>query len=360
MRLLIITQKVDLDDSALGFFHRWIEALAEKFAFIKVICLGKGHYNLPANVIVYSLGKEEGLSRLKYIWRFYKYIWRLKRDYDVVFVHMNPEYVLLGGLLWRFWRKVIGLWYVHKSVNIKLRIAEKLSHLIFSASRESFRLPSYKLRILGHAIDTDLFAPAGERKGDFQRISLITAGRIAPIKDYETLIAAAEMLQKRGVEIEIKIIGGPVLDKDRFYLKKLQRIIAEKKLEAAINFLGETPHHNIPDFLREADIFIHMSRTGSVDKSVLEAMACAVPVLTSNEAVIKDVLGPYQNLLSYPAGNAGALTEKIIFLNQMPLTERETLCKELRGIVVLKHNMKQVIYNIYALFNDLYVERHRN
>src|SRR3989344_6741688 len=57
MRLLIVTQKVDKNDPVLGFFHRWIEKFAKNFERVTVICLGKGEYNLPANVKVLSLGK---------------------------------------------------------------------------------------------------------------------------------------------------------------------------------------------------------------------------------------------------------------------------------------------------------------
>lgn len=56
---MIVTQKVDVNDPILGFFHRWVEEFAKHFERITVICLQKGEYNLPANVKVFSLGKEE-------------------------------------------------------------------------------------------------------------------------------------------------------------------------------------------------------------------------------------------------------------------------------------------------------------
>ena len=141
MKLLIITQKVDRNDPILGFFHRWIIEFAKHFESIAVICLFEGEHNLPANVKVLSLGKEEGGARisktLRYIVRFYNYIWRERKNYDAVFVHMNPIYVVLGGVLWRMWKKKISLWYTHKSVDLKLRAAEKFVHFIFTASRST-------------------------------------------------------------------------------------------------------------------------------------------------------------------------------------------------------------------------------
>jgi len=73
MRILIITQKVDLDDPLLGFFHRWLEEFAEHTECVHVVCLEEGRHTLPQNVAVTSLGKERGASRLEYLATFYHY-----------------------------------------------------------------------------------------------------------------------------------------------------------------------------------------------------------------------------------------------------------------------------------------------
>ena len=79
MRLLIVTQKVDEHDAVLGFFHRWIVGLAKHCERMTVICLEEGAHHVPENVKVLSLGKEEGVNKLGYLYRFYKNIWRERR-----------------------------------------------------------------------------------------------------------------------------------------------------------------------------------------------------------------------------------------------------------------------------------------
>ena len=58
MKLLIITQKVDKNDQLLGFFIDWIAGFSHKFEEVTVLCLEKGEFNLPENVEVISLGKD--------------------------------------------------------------------------------------------------------------------------------------------------------------------------------------------------------------------------------------------------------------------------------------------------------------
>jgi hypothetical protein len=70
MKLLVITQKIDIDDDILGFFHRWVEKFAENLDRVYVICLWEGKHSLPRNVKVYLACREMS----KFI------LWARKRD----------------------------------------------------------------------------------------------------------------------------------------------------------------------------------------------------------------------------------------------------------------------------------------
>jgi hypothetical protein len=147
MNLLVTTQIVDSTDPRLGFFHQWLEEFAKHCEHVEVICLYEGTHALPQNVSVHSLGKEKrAASSVAYAYRFLRLSYKLRNQYSAVFVHMNPEYVVLGSVFWCLWNKRIGLWYLHKSVNLKLRLATLLADVIFTASEESFRLKSRNYR----------------------------------------------------------------------------------------------------------------------------------------------------------------------------------------------------------------------
>jgi len=281
MRLLIITQKVDTDDAILGFFHRWIKEFAEYYDGLIIICLEKGRYNLPSHVSVHSLGKEDGATKLQYILNFYTYVWRERKNYDNVFVHMNPEYIVLAGWLWKILNKNIFLWYTHKQVSWQLRVAEIFAKKIFTASEKSFRLPSDKVKVMGHGIDVEKFVPSQTKP---VRRTLLTVGRISETKQIKEIIEIFEKMRISIKDLQLMIVGSPIYKKDQIYFERVKEYIAEKGLGENIHFLGSVPNQELPRYYQQASLFVNLSKTGSLDKAVLEAMSCDVPVVTTNEA----------------------------------------------------------------------------
>lgn len=315
MKLLIVTQAVDMEDPALGFFHRWIEEFAKHAERVEVMCLKEGKHALPANVRVHSLGKpcsakatQGAGARIKYVFRFCTLIWRLRHEYDAVFVHMNPEYVVLGGLVWRLLGKRIGLWYVHKSVDLKLRAAVCLAHDVFTVSREGFFLTTRKLRVVGHGIDTAAFrAPIGP----FHKpLRIVSAGRITPLKNLDALIDIVALLKERGIDAEATLIGAPALPSDEAYRESLKVRTKERGISDRIHFAGSAPHAQMPEQYRQFDISINLCPTGGMDKAVLESMAAGLLVFVSNRA-FTDVLGPHASALIFQEKDVRACVDKI-------------------------------------------------
>lgn len=329
-RILIVTQKVAANDPVLGFFYRWIVEFAKHFDFVTVICLEKGSEILSNKIKVLSLGKEKKNSRLQYMRLFYKYISEEKGNYDVVFVHMNPIYVVLGGLFWRQKNKKIFLWYTHKSVDWKLRIAEKLSYKIFTASKESFRLKSNKVKVMGHGIDIDALVPAAPVL--HKSPVVLSVGRISPTKNQLAMIQAFEILHRQKCPATLSIVGDPVTGVDIQYHKELQAYIVAHNLQDVVSFQEGVPHVTLGDIYGKADIFINLSATGSLDKVVLEAMACDLRIITSNEAFT--TLLPPGNVTD---GSAEDIASKIIKLLNEPVDP------QWKKYVVANHSLTSLI-----------------
>jgi glycosyltransferase involved in cell wall biosynthesis len=351
MKLLILTQAVDENNPVLGFFLDWIKEFANHCESIIVICLFKGKYDLPDNIKVLSLGKEDGASRIKYLFRFYKYIWQERNNYDAVFVHMNPIYVVLGGWLWKLWRKKIGFWYAHGHVSFSLRVAEKLVDIIFTSTSSGFRLKSNKINVVGQGIDIKKFLP-DENKKINDNFKIISIGRISPSKDYETLINAIEIVvkDKKTKNIEVSIIGEPGTPEQKKYFENLKKLVVEKRMDSVVHFLGAIANKKITPHLQEADLFVNTSHTGSLDKTILEAMSCELVILSCNESLEEVLDEEKKQLLMFERENFNQLAERIMIFYLMGSEGRGKTGSDLRKNVEKNHALPSLIGKILNLY----------
>lgn len=313
MKLLIVTQKVDATDTNLGFFVRWIEKLAEHCEQVSVIVnevYRDAQRYMPDNVRLCSLGKENGDSRLMRLLRYQRLLHEHLPDMDSVFFHMCPEYVLGAHFLPRIFRTKALLWYVHGEVSWRLRLAAFFVDKIFTASKESCRLRSKKVAVVGHGIDVDFFPPMTAPIANPSALRLFTAGRISPVKDIRTLIFGFFELEKRlpNISLRLALFGQPVTEADKRYKTELE------KLTAALPgiFGGYAYHTSVREFYTGVEsgrtVFVHASRTGSMDKAVLEALATGLPVFTSSEVFSEAIPG----VRKFREGDAKDLAEKIV------------------------------------------------
>ena len=223
MKILIITQVLDTNHPILGFFHRWVEEFATQCAEVHVIALQVGEYHLPTNVVVHSLGKEMGQSRLKYLWRFYSLIWKYRKEYDSVFVHMNQIYVILGAPVWRLLRKKIGLWYAHGTVSQSLKMAVTLADTVFTSTPQGLQIDTPKRVIVGQGIDMELFSYKERTSNQIPRF--IVDGRIAPSKNIDVLLRACALVRDSGQKFIFTIVGAPITPKEHAYAKELKALV---------------------------------------------------------------------------------------------------------------------------------------
>jgi glycosyltransferase involved in cell wall biosynthesis len=353
MRLLITTQIVDRTDPRLGFFHRWIEEFARYCEHVEVICLYEGEHSFPANVRVHSLRKEHAsATSFQYASRFYKKLFHVHDSYDAVFVHMNPEYMILGGLWWRLTKKRSALWYLHKSVNMKLRLATFLTNVVLTASKESFRLPSNKVRIVGHGIASEKFAyhEKTPRDTNTDALSVVSIGRISRAKGLSVVLEAAALLAKRR-PVTLTIIGEASSSDDRNYRAELMARAEALRTTLTVEFLGPKTNDAIATLLPTYDFFLHASTgTGSVDKAALEALFCGVPVVSSSEA-FADLLTPAglsvsatKNATEESTAHQMAASVEV-FLARV---DQDAVRKELRETVVERYSLATLIPRILA------------
>ena len=279
MRLLMYTPTLNRHDRIFAFTRGWVKAFAEQSGE-EMILLTRFLQceDLPSGV----MGVELGGPWIPRIWRLWKTSWIERHRYDVVFIHMTPQMMLVGWPLWRLLGKKIFFWYAHGSTPWYLRVAVALSDGAFSPNPSSLRIISKKVHYVGHGIDTELFHPslAVPREPIFR-----TVGRITPKKRLEQTIDVLTAFKERYPDTlwRYEVIG-PSLGED-MYLQKLQEHVQKQDLEDRVGFVAEgVAYQELPALYQSAAAFLSTSDTGSMDKAVLEALACGTPVFATGEA----------------------------------------------------------------------------
>lgn len=300
MRLLIVTQAIDLDDPVLGFFHRWLEEFSKHCEKISVVCLKEGRHALPANVSVYSLGKENGASRVKYVWNFYRYIWKLRKEYDAVFVHMNQEYVLLGWKFWWLWGKRIVLWRNHKKGSVLTRMAALVSHTVCYTSPEAYVAKYGNAVQMPIGIDTDFFKPPAAMP---DKDSILFLGRLDPVKRPEVFVAALQELADEGTSFHADIYGDPT-HPNAPHVAALKEQAAPLVVAGKLTFHPSVRNEETPAIYGVHSVYVNLTPSGSFDKTIGEAMACGCVVVAAN-AALKDIL-PGDLFVAEPSKEFGA------------------------------------------------------
>lgn len=269
MKILIITQKVARNNPILGFFIRWLEEFAKQYELVTVICLEMGEYHLPSNVKVLSLGKEAGESKIKYLWRFYQHIWHERKNYDVVFVHMNQEYILLGWKFWRLWNKKVFLWRNHAQGSLFTRLAVILSNKVFYTSPQSYTARFKKAVQMPVGIDTDFFKP--DPNVSREKNSVLFLGRISPVKKVLEFIDWAKSKNFQAT------IAGPILAEDKEYGE-----LVLESLTPNIKYVGPVTEDEARKLYQSHEIYANFTPAGSMDKTVIEAAACGCKLEVRN------------------------------------------------------------------------------
>ena len=354
MKLLIVTQAVDTEDPVLGFFCRWVEEFAKHAESIEVICLKEGkHGSLPANVCVHSLGKEREtaenttiyrsvLRRLRYAIRFKLLAWRLRRDYDSVFVHMNEEYVFIGGLLWKLLGKRVMLWRNHPKGGWVTDVAVRLSHVVYATSPHSYvytRFPG-KTRLMPVGIDTDQFV-ADTAIARNPR-SILFFGRISPVKRVDVFLKAVALLKARGVLCEVYIVGSPHNPGDEDYQASLRSFVETNELSQMVTWSPSIPHHEVSKLYSGHAILANLTATGSLDKTLFEAMSCGMLVATTNEALRGEI--PDSFLAEDTDDGVARCVQGLL---AMPAEDRRTSAAALREFVVRHHSLEDLANKIF-------------
>lgn len=155
---------------------------------------------------------------------------------------------------------------------------------------------------------------------------ILFIGRLAPIKRLEYLLFALKNIIKMFPNSVLLVIGsGP---KEKEY-KNLARIL---EIEKNVKFMGYINHDNLPEYYNIADVYVLPSLREELSNTIMEAMACGVPVIATevggNPYLIEDGI---TGLLVSPK-DIHMLSKKITFILKNPREASSISRKALKKI----------------------------
>lgn len=353
MNLLVFNIRTDADHPTQGVTTRWLNELSKHFDHLYVITMNKGRMALRGNIDVYSVGGERSLGRVKKGVAFYRHLFRVLKGCEIhgCFAHMAVLFVLLGGPVLR-WRNVpIIMWYAHSVINPAMVSATWFSRRIITASPDSFRYKSGKVRITGHGIDTEHYSRKPCVKGQVFRIGSV--GRISRVKDYETLLQAVHLLKKEGiVDFEVHLYGNVQTPSDREYQSRLLTLVKSLALRENVAFPGPLTGDQVPEVVSGFDVFVNMLSRGGAGKAVLEAMSIECPTLICTPAFNRWLSRDDQDLLVFKAGDPVSLKERLKGIMTLSEDDRRRMGRRLRQIVVQGHSLKALAERIRSIVEE--------
>ena len=184
------------------------------------------------------------------------------------------------------------------------RLADELARDFHVATRDRFD-------VIPLGFDLGPFAAAESHRGQLRaelgvgaEVKLIgIVGRMVPVKDHATFVAAAAALAARRGDVQFVFVGGGELE------ATIKRDVEARGLGARAHFLGW--RRDLARLYADLDVVVLSSLNEGTPVSLIEAMACGTPVVSSNVGGVADVLRGGARGELVPAQDAQALAAGI-------------------------------------------------
>jgi L-malate glycosyltransferase len=227
------------------------------------------------------------------------------------------------------------------------------------AAIRSGALPG-RVELVLHGVDTERFAP-GPPSGDAgasvdagEAPVVLSPRSIRPLYRQELIVDAVAALSAEDGRRPILVMSARAADPA--YLTEIRRRAAERGILDQLRVLDDVAHADLPDLLRLADVVVSIPRHDSFPLSILEAMACGVPVVAGDLPSITPVLGPLHPIareLIVPVSDPGALVHGIGRALGLEPGDRAALGAALRDHVVRTADYETNMRRMEALYRGL-------
>lgn len=265
-----------------------------------------------------------------------------KKGYDLPIVMIFHTLALMKNLVARDELEKEEM----ERISAEKTLVKEVDHIITPTDSEMsyleylYQADTRKITIIPPGVNTDFFKPmdklvakemVGAKKED--KI-LLFVGRIEPLKGLDMLLYALKVLIMKNPEMNVClwIVGGDILQKQKLWshqLKMLQQLKEVLNLTTRVRFMGQKTQEELPHYYNAAEMVIMPSHYESFGMVTLEAMACGIPVITTNVAGVSQLIDKKHSALITSVNNPLMLASQIKYLLS-DTTAHEQISHDLR------------------------------
>ncbi|WP_181039955.1 glycosyltransferase family 4 protein [Aureitalea marina] len=172
-----------------------------------------------------------------------------------------------------------------------------------------------RIRVIHEGVDSDFGQPVktieipdihliDELKG---RPYLLTVGKISPRKNLDLVLNSFKDLTLKFPDHQLLTVGG-----DGWDFQQVKQRAGEYGIQKSVHFLGYVSDELLKHLYAHTEVFIYPSLFEGFGLTLLEAMACGAPVVTSNISSMPEIAGDAAILID--PKNQHDLTDKLIQL----------------------------------------------
>ncbi len=243
--------------------------------------------------------------------------------------------------------------------NVILKKANAFSAISPEIASEwtSNRVPLNKIQVIPNGVDTTLFTPANAEHKSFLREKLklppaaiiaIYTGRLVSYKGLPLLLKVWNEICPRHENAILLLAGTGGLDIHNCEAQ-LHDYVTSAGLEKNVWFLGSV--QNIPEYLQAADLFVFPTENDAFPSSLIEAMSCGLPIVTTPVGAIKTIVAHQETGLIVQPGNRQQLYEALV-----AIVSDKTLASRLgqagRQIVEERYSAGNTVGKYLSLFES--------
>ncbi|MDE2704437.1 MAG: glycosyltransferase, partial [Gemmatimonadota bacterium] len=207
-------------------------------------------------------------------------------------------------------------------------------------------VPADKVRYIPNGVDCRLFSVAGSHQLDEEKWHLLYVGRFVEAKGLRVLLAALAKVRSQGRDVSLTLIGGhPATGTADPFLPQVNDL----NLSEHVSFEDAVPWEELPSYMAAADLFVLPSFSEGLTTSLIEAMACGLPVVATRcggpEEVVNEEIG---RLVA--VGDAEDLAAGILaVLDEYGRYDRAAIRQQAEE----RYDYRRVAARIYALYEEV-------